>query len=133
MWKPIARKVATRVVKKLSAAAGVTAPVVGGPSPAVRDDPGKLADRTYIAARGTRWERIAFHRLAARIKHCAIDERRRLGAQYLETHAGAPDAARASIDRVTGLGSANLSDSPIVQAAIEEAHRIIATKDPAAC
>ena len=131
MWKPIARKVATRVVGKLSAAAGVAAPVAAGPSAAVRDDPGKLADRAYIAARGTRWERQAFHRLAARIKRDAIEERRRLGAQYLELHRDDPEATRASIDQVTGLGAADFSDSPTVRAAIDEARRIVATKDPA--
>ena len=75
------RKLPARIVRKLSSTVGGPAPVVGGPSAVVRDDPGKLADREYILARGTRWERVAFHQLAARIKHDAMDERRRLGRQ----------------------------------------------------
>jgi len=130
MWKRDLRQVLGRISRKLSATNGYAPPVVSGPSPVVRDDPGKLADRTYIAPRGTRWERAAFHQLATRIKHHAIGERRRLGDQYLEAHT---DASGVSIDRITGLGSANLSHSPLVQAAIDEAHRVIATKDPATC
>ena len=112
----IMRKLSARIIKQLSPVVGGAASGVGGPSPVVCEDPGKLADRGYIAARGTRWERVAFHQLASRIKQRALSERRRLGAQYLEAHADGPDAGRVSIDRVTGLGAANLADVPVVRA-----------------
>jgi hypothetical protein len=129
MWKRIKRRVANKVIRTL----GGNASVVVGPSPTVRDDPGRLADRGYIAMRGNRWERRAYHDLAARIKHEAIAERRRLGEQYLAAHTNGADSAPICVDRRTGLGAANLADNPLVQAAIDEARRVIASKDPATC
>jgi hypothetical protein len=127
------RKAAGRIIRTVAPTADGEASASGGPSPAVRDEPGKLADRGYIATRGTRWERRAFHDLAARIKEEAVAERRRLGDQYLKAHPASPDGAPVSIDPVTGLGSADLSKETLVQAAIEEAHRIVASTDPATC
>jgi hypothetical protein len=133
MLKSAVRQVARRAVKRLAPSNGQSVSVLSGPSPAVRDDPAKLIDRTYIANRGTRWERNAYHQLAAHIKRDAIEERRRLGERYLQMHADDADAAAVSIDKRTGHGGADLSGNPLVQAAIDEAHRVIATKDPAAC
>jgi hypothetical protein len=130
MWKRRVKKLAARGVRKLSSIVGETAPVVAGPSTRVRDEPATLLDRAYIANRGNRWERKAYHQLAARIKQGAIAERERLGAEYLKAHP-ADETTRVTVDKVTGLGAADLSKNPLVQAAVEEAQRIAATRDPA--
>src|SRR6266536_2038140 len=133
MWKRRVKKLAARGVRKLSALVGEQPAVVAGPSTRVRDEPETLLDRTYIANRGNRWERKAYHQLASRIKQGAIAERERLGAEYLKAHADDVEAATVTVDRATGLGAANLSTNPLVQAAVEEAQRITATRDPASC
>lgn len=133
MLKSNLKKIARPVVRKMVAAAGVTppAPVAVGPSTPVRDAPELLIDRAYIANRGNRWERRAYHQLASRIKQAAIAERQRLGAEYLKQHAADDDTAAVTVDKVTGLGSADISKNPLVRIAVEEAQRIAATRDPA--
>jgi hypothetical protein len=120
-------------VDSLSPVVWMPAPTGGDPSPAVHDDPGRLVDRNYIAARGTRWERYAYHHIASQIKKDVIAERRRLGALYLEATRDDPHGSLVRIGRDSGQGMADLSEVPAVQLGMEEALSICATRDESTC